>query len=199
MGFAVRGRHHLIKSVFICCCLLSLVLFHRLEIQSRCWNARLVVDGRWTFHFNHGARAHLQLLEEDALRTVVLEWNSLAYSSLFSFSLPLIFIMFICLPLSFLLYLSHFSLSFIPSFSFYLSLSVLSLTPVTLALFFPACLSSLSPSLSYLVPCLCFSLRLSFSLFFFPISFCFLLYSILQLDQTHSHSFICADSLSSII
>lgn len=44
----------------------------RLEIRSRCFDASLVIDGGLSYPFNDGTVAMLDLLEEDALRTVVL-------------------------------------------------------------------------------------------------------------------------------
>ncbi|CAK8681340.1 unnamed protein product [Clavelina lepadiformis] len=45
----------------------------KLFIRSRCWDATLCVDGDTSFVFNDGATAALQVLPEDALKTVVLD------------------------------------------------------------------------------------------------------------------------------
>ncbi len=44
----------------------------QLEIRSRCFDASLVIDGGLSYPFNDGTVAILDLLEEDALRTVAL-------------------------------------------------------------------------------------------------------------------------------
>ena len=44
----------------------------RLEIRSRCFDASLVIDGGLSYPFNDGAVAILEMLDEDALRTVTL-------------------------------------------------------------------------------------------------------------------------------
>ena len=44
----------------------------RLEIRSRCFDASLVIDGGLSYPFNDGTVAILELLDQDALRTVVL-------------------------------------------------------------------------------------------------------------------------------
>ncbi|XP_078573695.1 NAD kinase 2, mitochondrial-like isoform X1 [Branchiostoma floridae x Branchiostoma japonicum] len=45
----------------------------RITIRSRCWDACLAVDGGFSFQFNDGAMAYLEILPEDALRTVILD------------------------------------------------------------------------------------------------------------------------------
>ncbi|MGH0187955.1 UNVERIFIED_CONTAM: hypothetical protein FKN15_027460 [Acipenser sinensis] len=42
-------------------------------VRSRCWDACMVVDGGTSFEFNDGALATIQMNEDDALLTVVLE------------------------------------------------------------------------------------------------------------------------------
>uniref|UniRef100_A0A3Q3IM82 NAD kinase 2, mitochondrial n=1 Tax=Monopterus albus TaxID=43700 RepID=A0A3Q3IM82_MONAL len=42
-------------------------------VRSRCWDACMVVDGGTSFEFNDGAIATISMIEEDQLRTVVLE------------------------------------------------------------------------------------------------------------------------------
>ena len=42
------------------------------RVKSRCFDASLVIDGGVSFSFNDGTRAHLEMLPEDALRTVTL-------------------------------------------------------------------------------------------------------------------------------
>lgn len=48
-------------------------LARRLEVRSRCFDACLVVDGGLSFPFNDGTVAILELRDEDALRTVLLD------------------------------------------------------------------------------------------------------------------------------
>lgn len=43
----------------------------KIEIQSCCYDASLVVDGGVSFDFNDGTIALLEVLPEDALRTVI--------------------------------------------------------------------------------------------------------------------------------
>lgn len=45
----------------------------RIQISSRMWDASLVLDGGSSFRFNDGAIATLEILDEDALRTVELD------------------------------------------------------------------------------------------------------------------------------
>lgn len=45
----------------------------RMEIKSRCFDACLVIDGGLSFIFNDGALAVLEICEEDALQTVVMD------------------------------------------------------------------------------------------------------------------------------
>ena len=44
----------------------------KLEIRSRCFDASLVIDGGISYSFNDGTIATLDILDQDALRTVVL-------------------------------------------------------------------------------------------------------------------------------
>ncbi|XP_037080752.1 NAD kinase 2, mitochondrial-like isoform X2 [Pollicipes pollicipes] len=48
-------------------------LARRLEVRSRCFDANLVVDGGLSFPFNDGTVAILDIHDDDALRTVVLD------------------------------------------------------------------------------------------------------------------------------
>ncbi len=50
----------------------ALVVFGRVCVRSRCWDACMVVDGGTSFEFNDGAIATISLNEEDLLRTVIL-------------------------------------------------------------------------------------------------------------------------------
>lgn len=43
-----------------------------IEIRSRCFDASLVIDGGISYSFNDGTVATLDILDDDALRTVVL-------------------------------------------------------------------------------------------------------------------------------
>ncbi|XP_014662053.1 PREDICTED: NAD kinase 2, mitochondrial-like [Priapulus caudatus] len=43
-----------------------------MTVRSRCWDACIVVDGGLSFIFNDGAMVHLEILPEDALKTVSL-------------------------------------------------------------------------------------------------------------------------------
>lgn len=43
----------------------------KIEVKSNCFDASLVVDGGVSFSFNDGTIALLEILPEDALRTVV--------------------------------------------------------------------------------------------------------------------------------
>lgn len=45
----------------------------KMEVKSRCFDAHLVVDGSLSFKFNDGTRAVIEILDEDALRTIHLE------------------------------------------------------------------------------------------------------------------------------
>uniref|UniRef100_H2Y9V2 Uncharacterized protein n=1 Tax=Ciona savignyi TaxID=51511 RepID=H2Y9V2_CIOSA len=45
----------------------------KLHIRSRCWDATLCIDGDTSFVFNDGSSITVQILPEDALRTVVLD------------------------------------------------------------------------------------------------------------------------------
>ncbi len=42
----------------------------RIAVKSRCFDACLVIDGSLSFKFNDGTKAIVDLLEEDALRTI---------------------------------------------------------------------------------------------------------------------------------
>lgn len=42
----------------------------RIEVKSRCFDACLVIDGSLSFKFNDGTKAIIEILDEDALRTV---------------------------------------------------------------------------------------------------------------------------------
>jgi NAD+ kinase len=42
----------------------------RIAVKSRCFDACLVIDGSLSFKFNDGTKAIIEILEEDALRTV---------------------------------------------------------------------------------------------------------------------------------
>ena len=44
----------------------------RIEVKSRCFDGCLVVDGSLSFKFNDGTRAIIEILDDDALRTVQL-------------------------------------------------------------------------------------------------------------------------------
>ena len=44
----------------------------QLNIRSRCFDASLVIDGGLSYSFNDGTVAILDIVDEDALRTVVL-------------------------------------------------------------------------------------------------------------------------------
>ena len=48
-------------------------IFFRLEIRSRMWDANLVIDGGFSYKFNDGATASLEIHEEDALKSVVFD------------------------------------------------------------------------------------------------------------------------------
>ena len=41
----------------------------RMVVKSKCFDACLVIDGSLSFKFNDGAKAIIDILEEDALRT----------------------------------------------------------------------------------------------------------------------------------
>ena len=41
----------------------------RIVVKSKCFDACLVIDGSLSFKFNDGAKAIINILEEDALRT----------------------------------------------------------------------------------------------------------------------------------
>ena len=45
----------------------------RIEIRSRMFDACLVIDGSLSFVFNDGATAVLEILEQDALKTVAID------------------------------------------------------------------------------------------------------------------------------
>ncbi|CAG0914149.1 unnamed protein product [Notodromas monacha] len=45
-------------------------------VKSRCMDASLVIDGGLSFKFNNGTKARLELLDHDALRTMVLDESS---------------------------------------------------------------------------------------------------------------------------
>ena len=44
----------------------------KIAVKSRCFDACLVVDGSLSYKFNDGTKAIIEILEEDALRTVQL-------------------------------------------------------------------------------------------------------------------------------
>ncbi len=49
------------------------LLFRRLShnfYSTRCFDACLVIDGSLSFKFNDGTRAIIEILDEDALRTI---------------------------------------------------------------------------------------------------------------------------------
>ncbi|XP_078488324.1 NAD kinase 2, mitochondrial isoform X1 [Ciona intestinalis] len=46
---------------------------NKIQVRSRCWDAALCIDGDTSFVFNDGASINVQILPEDALRTVVLD------------------------------------------------------------------------------------------------------------------------------
>jgi NAD+ kinase len=45
----------------------------RLVVQSRCFDACLVIDGGQSYQFNDGARAIIEVLPDDTLRTVIMD------------------------------------------------------------------------------------------------------------------------------
>lgn len=45
----------------------------RIKINSRMWDGTLVIDGGSSFHFNDGAIATMEMLESDALQTILLD------------------------------------------------------------------------------------------------------------------------------
>jgi NAD+ kinase len=48
-------------------------LAKKVLVKSRCTDASLVIDGGLSFKFNNGTMARLELLDHDALRTIVLD------------------------------------------------------------------------------------------------------------------------------
>ena len=46
--------------------------FLRISIRSRCWDAKLVIDGNWFWTFNDGSIAELEINTANALRTIEL-------------------------------------------------------------------------------------------------------------------------------
>lgn len=46
---------------------------NKLQIRSRMWDANLVIDGGFSYKFNDGATASLEIHEEDALKSVVFD------------------------------------------------------------------------------------------------------------------------------
>ena len=49
------------------------VVLRRITVQSRCFDACLVIDGGQSYQFNDGARATLEIRPEDCLRTVLVD------------------------------------------------------------------------------------------------------------------------------
>lgn len=47
-------------------------MFKRLVVQSRCFDACLVIDGGQSYQFNDGARAIMEVHPQDSLRTVTI-------------------------------------------------------------------------------------------------------------------------------
>ncbi len=43
-----------------------------LRVHSRLWDGCVILDGNWAYGFNQGAWVKLEILDEDALRTIVL-------------------------------------------------------------------------------------------------------------------------------
>lgn len=68
-GCKLKTDENAVKS----CSAHALVVFGRVCVRSRCWDACMVVDGGTSFEFNDGAIATISLNEEDLLRTVILD------------------------------------------------------------------------------------------------------------------------------
>jgi len=54
---------------------LLLINCRKIAVKSRCFDACLVIDGSLSYKFNDGTKAIIEILDEDALRTVQLYSN----------------------------------------------------------------------------------------------------------------------------